>query len=512
MSKNDEDSEPPPIKEKDLNGYQEPEDWDMPTTIFEEDDSPEILEDVEPEEAIGALFSNLHLSTIISLILGVMFMIAFYVIGAVMKDALEHSVTWGLVYMFIGFIAGVFIVFGAAELIIMGVKGIQDKMNWNPYLAGIIQAVGAALAELVVVIILLVNSKTHNNEDLATTAIVLILTTVIINIFFLGISMIYVSREEPFDLPKELTFYETNLIQGMVVFSFVVMIYGFYFEFKSAQNPTTESLTYQTPFEIIIGIALILVYFFFIFLLIRRLGKKTSTPQTLISEFFPDSDDVIVVDSETPPQQLRLIELNSENGNGKISKESADKSDSSKKKNKNHRGEEHAFDTLRRWPWVIIIVLFLFGLGGIVIGGFILASAIEHGLETFELIFNEVPVLVYAVVVGIVSSSPELVVTFRGLLSKDKELQEVGLVHQVSAINQTFYILFGVPFLLSGLFAIGIPITLEITLVTGGIFVMSLVLQTMIADDNKFDLLEGVVVTVMSIVSLLFLVFIGGNW
>ena len=66
MTENDEGSEPPPIKEKELNGYQEPEDWDMPTTIFEEDDSPEILEDVEPEEAIGTLFSNLHLSTIIS--------------------------------------------------------------------------------------------------------------------------------------------------------------------------------------------------------------------------------------------------------------------------------------------------------------------------------------------------------------------------------------------------------------------------------------------------------------
>ncbi len=511
MNKNDEGSEPPPTKEE-INGYQEPEDWDMPTTIFEEDDSPEILEDVEPEEAIGTLFSNLHLTTFISLILGVVFMIAFYVIGAVMKDALEHSVAWGLVYMIIGFVAGVLIVFGAAELIIMGVKGIQDKMNWNPYLTGIIQAVGAALAELVVVIILLVNSKTHNNEDLATTAIVLILTGVIINIFFLGISMIYVSRKEPFDLPKELTFYETNLIQGMVVFSFVVMIYGFYFEFKSAQNPTTESLTYQTPFEIIIGIALILVYFFFIFLLIRRLGKKTSTPQTLISEFFPDEDDVIVVDSETPPQQLRLIEIDSENGNGNISAGSSEKPDSSKKKDRNNRGEEHAFDTMRRWPWTIIIALFLFGVGGIITGGFMLASAIEQGLETFELIFNEVPVLAYAVVVGIVSSSPELVVTFRGLLSKDKELQEVGLVHQVSAINQTFYILFGVPFLLSGLFAIGIPITLEVTLVTGGIFVMSLIVQTMIADDNKFDLLEGVVVTVMSIVSLLFLVFIGSNW
>ncbi len=229
MNKNDEGSKPPPTQVKEIDDYQEPEDWDMPTTIFEEDDSPDILEDVEAEEAIETLFSNLHLSTIISLILGIVFMIAFFIIGGVMKVEIEHSIVWGLIYMIIGFIAGVLIVFGAAELIIMGVKGIQDNMNWNPYLAGIIQAIGAALAELVVVIILLVNSKTHNNEDLATAAIVLILTTVIINIFFLGISMIYVSKNEPFDLPKELTFYETNLIQGMVVFSFVVMIYGFYF-------------------------------------------------------------------------------------------------------------------------------------------------------------------------------------------------------------------------------------------------------------------------------------------
>lgn len=377
----------------------------------------------------------------------------------------------------------------------------------STYLAGIIQAIGAALADLVVVIILLVNSKRYANEDLATTSIVLILTTVIINIFFLGISMIYVARKEPFVLPKELTFYESNLIQGMIVFSFVVMIYGFYFEFKKIQEPVAESLTYQTPFEIVIGIALILVYFFFIFLLMKQLGKKTSTPQTLISEFFPDEDDVIVADSKTPPQQLRLIETSFENGNKVHHAEEL--CDSSKKKNRNHRREEHAFDTLRRWPWTIIIILFLLGAGGIIQGGNILASAIEHGLGTFELVFDEVPVLVYAVVVGIVSSSPELVVTSRGLLSKDKELQEVGLVHQVSTINQTFYILFGVPFLLSGLFAIGIPITLEVTLVTGGIFVMSMIVQMMIMDDNKFDLLEGVVVTVMSIVSLLFLAFIG---
>lgn len=134
MNENDEGSKPPPTQVKELDDYQEPEDWDMPLTIFEEDDSPEILEDVEPEEAIGTLFSNLHLSTLISILLGIAFMIAFYTISGVMKDVLEHSFAWGLVYMIIGFTAGVLIVFGAAELIIMGVKGIQDKLNWNPHI------------------------------------------------------------------------------------------------------------------------------------------------------------------------------------------------------------------------------------------------------------------------------------------------------------------------------------------------------------------------------------------
>lgn len=511
MSENDEGSKPPPEESLiDSKGFQEPEDWDMPPVFVQDEECPTILENVEPEVAIETLLSNIHSTTIISILLGIALMIVFYVMGSVMKELIDTTFAWGLVYMIIGFAAGVFIVFGASELIVLGVKGIQDKLNWNPYIGGIVQAIGAALAELVVVIILLFNSKVDNNENLATTAIVLILTTVIINIFFLGISMIYVAREEPFALPRELTFYESNLIQGMIVFSFVIMIYGFYYEFISIRDPLPESLTYQTPFEIVLGVALILVYFFFIFLLMRQIGKKTSTPQTLISEFFPDEEKLILTEEETTPQQLRLIEKNA------IPKQKDEKiiepceKDAGKKKNGNHRDKEHALATLRRWPWIIIIVLFLFGAGGIVLGGNILATSIEHGLETFELVYEEVPVLVYAVLVGIVSSSPELVVTFRGLLSKDKELQEVGLVHQVSAINQTFYILFGVPFLLSGMFAIGIPITLEGTLVTGGIFVMSLVVQMMIGDDNKFDLLEGVVVTVMSTVSLLALAFIGG--
>ncbi|MCK5298534.1 MAG: hypothetical protein KAJ76_06490, partial [Candidatus Heimdallarchaeota archaeon] len=87
---------------------------------------------------------------------------------------------------------------------------------------------------------------------------------------------------------------------------------------------------------------------------------------------------------------------------------------------------------------------------------------------------------------------------------------EVGLVHQVSAINQTFFLLFGIPFVLSGIIDIGIPISMDITIVMGGIFIMSVALSMMISDDNKFDLLEGIVITILSIVSLLALALIGG--
>ncbi|MHA1505394.1 MAG: hypothetical protein ACTSPT_09410, partial [Candidatus Heimdallarchaeota archaeon] len=210
MANNDEGKEPPPISTIDLSeDYSEPEDWDLPTTIIEEDESPDILENVEPEEALETIFENIHVTSIISLVLGILLAATFMVI-----EAYFHSVP-KLVIMFIGFGAGLLIVFGAAEIIILGVKGMSDKLNWNPYISGILQAIGAALAELVVVIILLLRSHTTNNPDLATTAIVLILTTVIINILFLGISIVVMAREKPFKLPTELTFFEANLILGM---------------------------------------------------------------------------------------------------------------------------------------------------------------------------------------------------------------------------------------------------------------------------------------------------------
>ncbi len=524
MNPNDEGNEPPPIDEKEaLDEYTELEDWDLPAVITEEDECPEILVDVEPEEAFEALFTNIHLSTIISLILGILVGVLFYLLYHYLD--IENNPVHQIIVLVIGFCGGVLLVFGSSEIIILGVKGIQDKLNWSPYLSGILQAIGAALAELVVVIFLLVKARQlaldgteeaiiHAN-NIATTAITLILTTVIINIFFLGLSMMIVSREEPFALPKELTMFEANLVLGMMVFSFVIMLYGFYFKFTDQEADLIGTSSFNRGFEIIIGLALILVYFIFLFFLIQRFGKRTSTPQTLISEFFPDEDDVIIEEpSTTKFIQSRLFQNSHEPKKEK--NVVACEQDSNTKRRRRRKEfdngskfnleKETALATLRRFPWYIIIILFIFGAGGIVWGGQLLSKSIEEGIN----VFAEAPILVYSVVVGLISSSPELVVTFRGVFKKDKEYQEVGLVHQVSAINQTFFILFGVPFVLSGILNIGIPIALEITIVMGGIFIMSAAEIMMIMDDGKFDWLEGAVITILAIVSLLALTLIGG--
>ena len=166
---------------------------------------------------------------------------------------------------------------------------------------------------------------------------------------------------------------------------------------------------------------------------------------------------------------------------------------------------------MRRFPWFIIIALFVVGAGGIIWGGELLASGIEEGLHVLEGDFGlDVPILVYAVVVGLISTSPELIVTFRGLLHPDKETQKIGLINQVSAINQTFFILFGFPFLMSGIIGIGIPVSINITIVMGCIYIMSTAEKMMIMDDNSFDILEGGVITILAIVSLLALALIGG--
>ncbi|HUT80434.1 MAG TPA: hypothetical protein VMZ29_04450 [Candidatus Bathyarchaeia archaeon] len=524
MKDKDEGSEPPPREEKeDLDEYSELEDWDLPAVITEEDECPDILEDVEPEEAFEAIFTNIHLSTIISLVLGLVVSILFYVL----YRFLPHTTSNLIIFIVIGFCGGVLLVFGSSEIIILGVKGIQDKLNWSPYLSGILQAIGAALAELVIVIFLLVDAKhigsTGLEEDiihannLATTAITLILTTVIINIFFLGLSMMIISKDEPFTLPKELNLFEANLVLGMMVFSFVIMLYGFYFEFIDIKTEVVNVSSFNRGFEIIIGLALILVYFIFLFFLIQRFGKRSSTPQTLITEFFPDEDDIIIEEPSTTKFIQSRLFLSTNNIKKEKIVEACENNPSDKKRKRRKRKEiknvskfnfekETALATLRRFPWYIIIILFIIGAGGIVWGGQILSRSIEDGITTFQ----GVPILVYSVVVGLISSSPELVVTFRGIFKKDRESQEVGLVHQVSAINQTFFILFGVPFVLSGIINIGIPIALEITIVMGGIFIMSAAEIMMIMDDGKFDLLEGAVITILAIVSLLALILIGG--
>ena len=155
-----------------LNGLEETEDFDLPLI---EGECPEILEIIEPEEAIGTIFKNIHASTLITFVLGIVFGIFFYVAD---RGFPEIFPGWSRVV--IGFAAGLLVVFGASEIIILGVQGVKDKLNLNPYIAGILSAIGAAFAELVIVTLLLIRSHLEPDPeiggDLATTAIILILT------------------------------------------------------------------------------------------------------------------------------------------------------------------------------------------------------------------------------------------------------------------------------------------------------------------------------------------------
>lgn len=495
------------VKELKVNDIKEPEDTDM---SLEEDDCPEYLEEIEHDVAFGTIFKNIHLSTLITFILGILVGIVFLVLEYVI-----HAPDWAITL--VGFTGGLLIVFGASELIILGVQGIKDKLNWNPYLAGILSAIGAALAELVVVTFLLIDSyKLSFSEDsadlakaanLSTTAIILILTTVIINILFLGISMIFISRKGPFKLPKELTMYESNLVLGIRVFVFIMLLYGLFYEFWSIRNPLEDAPVYSRGVEIVIGVALLLVYAIFLIVLTRRYGKKTSTPQTLMTEFFPEPGEEPKVDTPTNIIQMRLLSAKKVTKKEKEAIIAECEAKVKKDKHKNH----DALATLRRFPWIVIIFLFILGAGGIVWGGEMLSEGIKKGLVVLEDGLGwDVPILAYAVVVGVISTAPELIVTFRGLLDPDPELKKIGLINQVSAINQTFFVLFGIPFLISGIVGIGIPITINITLVMGLIYIMSTAEKMMIMDDNHFDILEGAVLTILAVVSLLALAFIGG--
>lgn len=471
--------------------------------ILPEDECPEILEIIEPEEAIGTIWKNIHTSTIVTFILG----IAFGIFFIVMENLHDAFPGWSRVL--VGFAAGLLIVFGASEIIILGVQGVKDKLNWNPYIAGILSAIGAALAELVVVIILLIRSHLEPDPeiaaDLATTSVILILTTVIINILFLGISMIFVSKKGPFLLPRELTMYEANLVLGLRVFTFLFLLYGIFYEFSDIRSGATIPTQFSRGVEIVFGVAILLVYILFLFVLAKRYGKKTPTPQTLMTEFYYDEKKEQAPELKVEDKKQAKLSL----PKGRRFRKSAEEACEPTKREE-HK-DHHALATLRRFPWIVIITLFLIGAGGIVWGGELLASGIEEGLIVLEEDFLlEVPILVYAVIVGLISTSPELIVTFRGLLHPDEETQKIGLINQVSAINQTFFILFGFPFLLSGIIGIGIPVTINITLVMGCIYIMSTMEKMMIMDDNSFDILEGGVITILAVVSLLALALIGG--
>lgn len=454
----------------------EPESGEIEPTIQCTD--IEFSKPLETTKALDALFRDLDKTTIPMLILGGIMLIVFFTLVEWTPVLQPHTKPINqIIILLLASGTGLALVFGASELIILGVKGIADKLNWSSYFGGIISSFGAALSELVLVIILLIRGKSiggETGEQLILTAIVLILTTVLINMFFLGLSMIFTTRKGPAKLPYELTFLETNLVSGMMVFSFVLMIYTFTEKLLEIGGQPIH-FTFDRIFEGIIGAALVLIYSLFIYFLFRRMMKQQKLYQPHLSEFFQE-------------------------------REEKEKQEEGTKRQKKYEPQEeyHQLISFRRFPWIVILVLFIIGVAGVVLGGDVLAEGIEIGAERF----GESSILVYAVIVGIVSTSPELIVTFRGLTNKNKQIQEIGLINQISAINQTFFILFGVPFVISGLANIEIPNSPEIAIVFGGIFILAQCINGMILDDKAFDLLEGVVVTTLSLVSLIVLMFV----
>ncbi|MEA2071761.1 MAG: hypothetical protein U9O98_10790, partial [Asgard group archaeon] len=295
------------------------------------------------------------------------------------------------------------------------------------------------MSELVIVIILLIQGhqkiQTGDLEEIAAgnelilTSMVLVLTTVLINMLFLGIAMIFTTRKSSFKLPIELTFLESNLVIGLIAYSFLLMLYGF-----TEKILELDGVIFSTIFdrfiESIIGFSLIIIYVLFLIFLYRRMKSGLKIYQPSISDYFNDE----------------------EKHNAKVSEEKSKLEEKSRKKKKEKEAceeEDHNIISFRRFPWIVVIILFAIGVAGVIFGGDVLATGIEKGLEIPQ--FENIPILVYSVTVGLVSSSPELIVTFRGLTHKNKEIQQIGLINQISAINQTFFILFGFPFVLSGL-------------------------------------------------------------
>ncbi len=442
------------------------------------------LDKLEPDEAFGELFEKINPLTIPAVIIG------FILLGISFTNLLDSRPIGAII---LGFSGGLAFVFGCSELIIFGVKGIGKKLMWSEYFMGIIAAIGADSSDLVVVGILisraksLVNTGTSGNivlaNELTLTSITLVLTTVLINTFVLGITIMVISKKRPFKLPKELTSTESNLVLAMTIFSFILISYGF-------THNVIEAEQFDRAFEGVMGITLLLFYIMFILFLIGDAKEKQTErlgPQSYISEFFPEDEDLVVGETKE--------EIKSKRGFKRLK-------DIFKKNSDDDKGEQ--FISLRRFPWYMLIIAFLVGAAGIVFGGRMLSDAIEVGLEFYDL-----PILVYCVIIGFVSSAPETTITLRAILNPEKEDTQIGLVHQVSSINQTFFLLFGFPFLFASIINVTIPVALDTTLVFTGIFAISLALHLTIIDDNQFDKVEGALILMASITSLIAMAIMG---
>jgi hypothetical protein len=475
-------------KERDLSRLEKTsQNSDSSENTAEENNEVPIIEldQLEADEAIGELFEKINPLTIPSIIVGVILLIITF------TNVLDGHPIWTII---IGFAGGLAFVFGCSDLIIFGVKGIGNKLDWSHYFMGIIAAIGADISDMVVVTILLTRSKKLSAtglaeniaiaNDLTLTSITLVLTTVLINTLILGITMLVITRKKPFKLPQHLTQTESNLVLAMTIFSVILMVFGI-------THNSLDIAQFDRAFEGVIGVALLSFYLLFILFMIGDAKAKSTGrigPQTLITEYFPEENGEKHEKDNDEIKENKLKKfVNNIFGN-------------------NHEDEEgEQFVALRRFPWYILIIAFAVGIAGIVFGGTMHSDSIESGLGIISL-----PILVYSVIIGFVSSAPEATITMRAILDPEEENTEIGLVHQVSSVNQTFFLLFGFPFLFAAIINITIPVSLDTTLVFTGIFVISLALHLTIIDDNHFDRVEGMLILLASITSLLALGVVGG--
>ncbi|MBN1331077.1 MAG: hypothetical protein JXA54_16510 [Candidatus Heimdallarchaeota archaeon] len=446
------------------------------------------LDKLEPDEVLGELFEKINPLTIPAVIIGIIFSIISFM------PFLNGLV---IAKIAIGFAGGLAFIFGCSELIIFGVKGIGKKLNWSEYFMGIIAAIGADSSDVVVVSILLVKAKkiaeisTPENIELAysltATSITLVLTSCLINMLILGVTIFSVSKRKPYKLPKELAHTESNLVLAMTIFSFIFIVFGLV-------HNSLNIVDFDRAFEGIMGVSLLLFYSIFVIFLILDAKEKRSEkigPQILISEYFPEDENEFQeekIEDDLPKKKRPIKNFLQE---------------IYRKAFTNNEGEQ--FVALRRFPWYIIIIAFTFGIAGIIFGGSLISDSIIIAIDSYQL-----PILVYSVIIGFVSSAPEMTITFRALRDPEKENTQIGLIHQISSVNQTFFLLFGLPFLLAAILDVNVPAILDTTLVFSGIFVLSLTLHLTIIDDNHFDRLEGALIFVAAIASLLTLAVIGG--